>query len=78
MSNVSTKELIHTYVQLPSVFRENFKELRLQAKISLDTTAFPTKKDEEWRFTDLKSITANKFESVKSGVLQASLELDEY
>ena len=35
MSNVSTKELIHTYVQLPSVFRENFKELRLQAKISL-------------------------------------------
>ena len=78
MSNVSTKELIHTYVQLPSVFRENFKELRLQAKISLDTTAFPTKKDEEWRFTDLKSITANKFESIKSGVLQGSLELDEY
>ena len=34
--NVSTKEFIHTYVQLPSVFPENFKDLRLQAKISLD------------------------------------------
>ncbi|MBK98136.1 MAG: Fe-S cluster assembly protein SufD [Balneola sp.] len=78
MSKVSTKELIHTYVQLPSVYRENFEELRLQAKESLENTVFPTKKDEEWRFTDLKSITANKFESVKSGILQVSLELNKY
>ncbi len=78
MSNVSTRESIHSYVQLPGVFRDNFKELRLQAKESLDNTAFPTKKDEEWRFTDLRSITANKFESVKTGLPQASLELDEY
>ena len=78
MSSVSTKELIHAYVQLPGVLRENFKELRSQAKENLDTCAFPTKKDEEWRFTDLKSITSNKFESVDTGIAQADLELDEY
>ena len=78
MSSVSTKELIHAFVQLPGVLRENFKELRSQAKENLDNCAFPTKKDEEWRFTDLKSITSNKFESVDTGIAQADLELDEY
>lgn len=78
MSSVSTKELIHSYVQLPVVLRENFNELRTKAKESLDNIAFPTKKDEEWRFTDLKSITTNKFESVEIGVLQSGLKLEEY
>ena len=78
MSNVGTKELIHSYVQLPVDLRENFKELRAQANESIDNIPFPTKKDEEWRFTDLKSITTNKFESVETGLQQSDLKLDEY
>lgn len=44
----------------------------------LEQTAFPTRKDEDWRFIDLKSITRNKFTSVKNANVEALGDISEH
>jgi Fe-S cluster assembly protein SufD len=43
------------------------KDIRQQSKSWLSRLSVPTKKDEDWRFIDLSSLTAGKFVSAQKG-----------
>jgi Fe-S cluster assembly protein SufD len=42
------------------------KDIRQQSKSWLSRLSVPTKKDEDWRFIDLSSLTAGKFVSAQN------------
>ncbi len=67
---VINKETIQAFLEAnPSPAGERFAELRKRGSEGLQNFAFPTRKDEDWRFIDLKSITRNTFSPVTdSGV----------
>ena len=67
MSEVAVKETMLSYIsgEISSTAEsEAVKAINTRGKGILETTAFPTKKDEDWRFIDLKSITKNTFVAV--------------
>ncbi len=43
----------------------SIRAINERGRVALQETAFPTRKDEDWRFIDLKSITKNTFVSVE-------------
>ena len=55
-------ELVQQVQQVPMV-KSELKELRDRASIILEELALPTKRDEEWQFTDLADLYAIKFTS---------------
>ena len=75
MSEVAIKETMLNFIsgEIPnSAESVAIKAINLRGKDTLEITPFPTRKDEDWRFIDLKSITRNTFVSVaKAGVKQA-------
>lgn len=81
MSNVLTKETMLNYLE-GSVEHSSTSEIvntiHLRGKNILEQASFPTKKDEEWRFTDLKSITSNAFTSVENANPVAVFDISEY
>lgn len=67
MSEVAVKETMLSYIsgEISSTAEsEAVKAINSRGKEVLETTPFPTKKDEDWRFIDLKSITKNTFVAV--------------
>lgn len=68
MSEVLQKETILSYIDgeiEPKGTSISIRGINERGREALQNTAFPTRKDEEWRFTDLKSITKNTFVSLE-------------
>jgi Fe-S cluster assembly protein SufD len=78
MVKVSDRQLLQSFVDTSSAESKYFENLREEAKKLLEIRPFPTKKDEEWRFTDLKSISSGYFKPITKGHLDVALNLDEY
>ena len=55
-----------------------FKALGTKGLENLSSTPFPSRKDEEWRFTDLKSISNNTFVSVEEAKAKKAGDLSGY
>jgi Fe-S cluster assembly protein SufD len=69
MSEVLQKETMLSYIEgaiESSSDAEAIKSINERGLKALNNTAFPTRKDEEWRFVDLKSITKNQFVSLEN------------
>ncbi|WP_018126434.1 Fe-S cluster assembly protein SufD [Balneola vulgaris] len=69
MSEVLQKETMLSYIDgaiESSSDAEAIKSINERGLKALNNTAFPTRKDEEWRFVDLKSITKNQFVSLEN------------
>jgi Fe-S cluster assembly protein SufD len=67
---VMSKETMQAFLRSnPSPEGNRFEDIRKRGAEGLSSFAFPTRKDEDWRFIDLKSITRNSFSPVsESGV----------
>lgn len=69
MSEVIQKETMLSYIdsEIDSTAESvAIRAINVRGKEALESTPFPTKKDEEWRFTDLRSITKNTFTRVNN------------
>lgn len=78
MVNVADKQTLLHFVDASIGEITSFKSLRAEARQSLETRVFPSKKDEEWRFTDLKSITSGYFKPSFKDEISLDLNLDDY
>lgn len=82
MSDVLQKETMLSFIDghiESNVSSSSIRAINDRGIITLQQTAFPTKKDEDWRFTDLKSITNNSFVSVdKSNATEVGDISDHY
>ena len=78
MVNVADKQSLKSFVDTSSAETKYFETLREEAKKLLEIRPFPTKRDEEWRFTDLKSISNGYFKPIMKDQLDTALNLDEY
>ncbi len=68
MSEVLQKETMLSYIGgevEPKGTSISIRAINERGREELRNTAFPTRKDEDWRFIDLKSITKNTFVSVE-------------
>jgi Fe-S cluster assembly protein SufD len=68
MSEVIQKETLLSYIGgeiEPKGKSISIRAINERGREELQNTAFPTRKDEDWRFIDLKSITKNTFFSVE-------------
>ncbi|MEX2362712.1 MAG: Fe-S cluster assembly protein SufD, partial [Balneolaceae bacterium] len=81
MSNlVKEKETLLNFLEA------DFETSNVEAIAALNTKGaanvlefnFPTRKDEEWRFTDLRSISRNSFVSVKEAGVKSVGDLSSY
>ena len=75
MSEVLAKDTIPSYIGSEIESKASSVSIRAineRGREAVEKTAFPTKKDEDWRFINLKSITKNSFVSVNdAGVKDA-------
>ncbi|HCD52771.1 MAG TPA: Fe-S cluster assembly protein SufD [Balneolaceae bacterium] len=75
MSEVLAKDTILSYIGSEIESKASSVSIRAineRGREAVEKTAFPTKKDEDWRFINLKSITKNSFVSVNdAGVKDA-------
>ena len=75
MSEVLAKDTILSYIGSETESKASSVSIRAineRGREAVEKTAFPTKKDEDWRFINLKSITKNSFVSVNdAGVKDA-------
>ena len=81
MSDVAVKETMLNFISgeiNPASDSVAIKAINLRGKDALENTAFPTRKDEDWRFIDLKSITKNSFVSVENAGVKAAGDISEY
>lgn len=53
-------------------------EIRQNSFRTLQTSRFPTRRDEDWRFTDLKPITRTDFTHIEEAGIKPSGDLSEY
>lgn len=68
MSEVLQKDTLLTFIDgevEPKGTSISIRAINERGREALQNTAFPTRKDEDWRFIDLKSITKNTFVSVE-------------
>lgn len=68
MSEVLQKETMLSYIGgeiEPKGTSISIRAINERGRVALQETAFPTRRDEDWRFIDLKSITKNTFVSVE-------------
>jgi len=54
------------------------RDIRRKSFQALQTSRFPTRKDEDWRFTDLKPITRNDFTHIEDAGINTAGDLSEY
>jgi len=54
------------------------KEIREQSLARLNAAPFPTRKMEDWRFTDLRPITRTKFVSFDEAGIRPALDVEKY
>lgn len=69
MSEVMQKQTMMSYISgaiESSAESVAIRAINERGREALENTAFPTRKDEEWRFVDLKSITKNNFHAVEN------------
>ena len=59
--NVQSSVLHDLAGYAPDVENALMKKVREQSLIKLNTSQFPTRKMEDWQFTDLKPITRTEF-----------------
>jgi len=68
MSEVLQEETMLSYIGgeiEPKGTSISIRAINERGRVALQETAFPTRRDEDWRFIDLKSITKNTFISVE-------------
>lgn len=81
MSEVIQKETMLSYISGAIESSANSVAIRAineRGREALEHTAFPTRKDEEWRFVDLKSITRNSFVAVDDANAQSVGDITEH
>jgi Fe-S cluster assembly protein SufD len=81
MSEVATKETMLRFIsgEINSTADSvAIKAINLRGKDALETTPFPTRKDEDWRFIDLKCITKNTFTAVKDAGTEPVGDISKY
>ncbi len=81
MSEVAVKETMLSYIsgsiesQSESV---SIRAINERGREALQHTAFPTRKDEDWRFIDLRTITRNNFVALKEAGASEAGDISEY
>ncbi len=81
MSEVIQKDTMLSYIS--GSVESDAKSVAIRAInergiVALENTAFPTKKDEDWRFIDLKSITRNQFVTAEEANAIESGDISEH
>lgn len=67
MSEVAQKNTLLSYINGHLTKKANsvaVQAINVRGQVALEETSFPTRKDEDWRFTDLNAIKKNRFTSV--------------
>jgi len=65
MELVAEKSILHKLADENSdTIADSLNKIRLSASEKLQSTPFPTRKDEDWRFTDLRPVTRTDFQLV--------------
>ncbi len=81
MSEVIQKSTLLDYIGgdiEPKGTSISIRAINERGRAALNEVAFPTRKDEDWRFIDLKSITKNTFVSVDEAGVKEVGDISEY
>ncbi len=81
MSDVLQKETMMAYIDgtiESSAGSVAIRAINERGKDQLESTPFPTRKDEDWRFLDLRSITKNSFVKVSEANVQEVGDVSEH
>lgn len=77
-SNVETSILHDLAKNAPDVENAFMKQIREQSLEKLNTSPFPTRKMEDWRFTDLKPITRTDFVTDGEAGIRPAIDVEKY
>ena len=76
--NVQSSVLHDLAGYAPDVKNALMKKIREQSLVDLNTSPFPTRKMEDWQFTDLKPITRTDFVSFDEAGIQPAINVEKY
>lgn len=76
--NVKSSVLHDLAGYAPDVDNALMKKIREQSMSSLNASPFPTKKMEDWQFTDLKPITRTEFVTFEEAGIQPAINVEKY
>lgn len=77
-SNVKTSVLHDLAKNAPDVENALMKKIREQSLENLNTSPFPTRKMEDWQFTDLKPITRTNFVTNGEAGIRPAIDVEKY
>ena len=67
MSEIAQKETLLSFINGELTNKASsvaIQAINVRGQVALEELSFPTKKDEDWRFTDLNAIKTNSFHSI--------------
>lgn len=81
MSDIIQKETMLSYLGSevePKGISVSIRAINERGREALEETVFPTRKDEDWKFIDLKSITGNTFVAVEEAVVETVGDISQH